>query len=887
MRTVTWIFPNDPVPPVPGSPPPVPHLQVGREIGRGGFGVVHKGTDIRTGDAVAIKSISGITAVRRRAFERECEILSMLRIPGVVRMRESFAQGEKLWLVMDFVDGEHFPQSAGSWEELVPAAAAVLHVVRRLHNANVFHRDIKPANVLMQGGKATLIDFGVSLLGGPNAGDGFADAGSPHYLPEGAQKTPSRNAARDIYALGVMFTEALLCRKLGREERSDAIFRRVGAHLPAHVRQTLASMCATDPTLRPPDVETVMRLLHLDVRVAKRRPVLPFVGQAPALRAVLDAARARRRVRVGGGPGTGRTRFLTQAAFELKVAGFRPHWVQAGEEPLTSLAQLEPPAGMNQPHEIKDWLLHRLADRGVLLADAGVLDRTTRLLFRQFAEIPVVWITDRRPDVSLLPLSKEDLRAAIRGAQGYRHLADRAATLIHERTGGKPTLVVAETLAWVRDGHARLTSTGLRPAYLSILRKEFDRRHDVTVPPMRFAASHHDGPILRLLNHDGQGLPLHVVERHVHLSKLDFELRVAELVEDGVIERDGDLLRAAARSRTVFLLAPWEMRATYRLLAFDPGWSVESRWRHVLKTGDVDQIIHQTKELVTPLMAAHRWGEAESLCKLAITALDDLNEVSPWLASVTARAALTTGGAQLIRECVPVLEQLGCDERHLCQAATLFQQKEFLHGIRELLRYPADGEAWGHLLAYRMGLYGAKSAKSWSEAGDAQRAAELLIQLRHRITVIPDWLESLEALTQSSPSSDDWEEKAAAAIAVADNAPPEVGARILEMATASPDSQRSSRLAEKAADLAHMLGQTTREEWLRTVSRFRGSARENAYGRALLLSSIPFVLGPIAVTIEAWISGAYAENSLRGQHVHALRARLPYLPPRPAVRERA
>lgn len=106
---------------------------------------------------------------------------------------------------------------------LEPADAAQLglqlaSVLGYLHRHRWLHLDVKPSNVVVQAGRAVLIDL--SLVARP--GDGRAGAGTDGYLsPEQARGT-DLSAACDVFGLGVTLGEAVTNRLPYGQQRTRA-----------------------------------------------------------------------------------------------------------------------------------------------------------------------------------------------------------------------------------------------------------------------------------------------------------------------------------------------------------------------------------------------------------------------------------------------------------------------------------------------------------------------------------------------------------------------------------------------------------------------------------------------------------------------------------------
>src|SRR5690606_33941626 len=142
--------------------------------------------------------------------EREAEVLSGLRHPGIPRYRDYFASEESgdYFLVMDRVEGRTLSKELGkpgSFDEtrLRALMLGLLDILEYLHGRSppVIHRDIKPANVIVdEQGRAHLVDFG-GVRVATRLDGGSTVVGTFGYMaPE--QLHGDAGPAVDLYALG-------------------------------------------------------------------------------------------------------------------------------------------------------------------------------------------------------------------------------------------------------------------------------------------------------------------------------------------------------------------------------------------------------------------------------------------------------------------------------------------------------------------------------------------------------------------------------------------------------------------------------------------------------------------------------------------------------------
>ncbi|PON89159.1 GPCR kinase [Trema orientale] len=194
---------------------------LGRELGRGEFGVTYLCTEISSGEKFACKSISKKklrTPVDIDDVRREVEIMKHMRNhSNIVTLKDSFEDDNAVHIVMELCEGgELFDRIVARGHYTERAAAAVMRtiveVVKNCHKQGVMHRDLKPENFLFANKKETsplkAIDFGLSMFFKP--GERFNEiVGSPYYM---APEVLKRNYGPevDVWSAGVILY-ILLC----------------------------------------------------------------------------------------------------------------------------------------------------------------------------------------------------------------------------------------------------------------------------------------------------------------------------------------------------------------------------------------------------------------------------------------------------------------------------------------------------------------------------------------------------------------------------------------------------------------------------------------------------------------------------------------------------
>jgi calcium-dependent protein kinase len=194
---------------------------IGKELGRGQFGVTSLCTHKATGERFACKTIAKRKLSTKEDVEdvrREVQIMYHLAgQPNVVELKGAYEDKQSVHLVMELcAGGELFDRIIAKGKYTEQAAAALLRtiveIVHTCHSLGVIHRDLKPENFLLlsKDEKAPLkaTDFGLSVFF--KQGEVFKDiVGSAYYIaPEVLRRSYGPEA--DIWSVGVILY-ILLC----------------------------------------------------------------------------------------------------------------------------------------------------------------------------------------------------------------------------------------------------------------------------------------------------------------------------------------------------------------------------------------------------------------------------------------------------------------------------------------------------------------------------------------------------------------------------------------------------------------------------------------------------------------------------------------------------
>jgi len=284
-----------------------------RVVGHGGMGRVWEGTDQRTGERVAVKTMEvkdpALARQLRELYVAEGRTLERLRHPNIVDFLEAVPDGEGVALVFAFVSGKTLQQVLAEkrrldWtaarEVFIPVARALIAA----HAGSVIHRDMKPANIMIRrDGKVKVMDFGVARAIGdvpdtykegssapapqsrpsPNAPGRFTRegakerelpvvrtstiVGTPAYSPPEAQQGIATPRG-DLFSVGVCLYEILTASLpfgLNGWSPNSASGRRRAAELspglPPAADALIEDLLQPDLDKRVPDAETLLQRL--------------------------------------------------------------------------------------------------------------------------------------------------------------------------------------------------------------------------------------------------------------------------------------------------------------------------------------------------------------------------------------------------------------------------------------------------------------------------------------------------------------------------------------------------------------------------------------------------------------------------------------------------
>lgn len=187
-------------------------------LGSGSYGLVTLESDQRTGQKIAVKTISKghiVESCSQQHVKRERELLQFMDSPFIVRLIMTSQDNDNLYFYFDPALGGDLRTLGSRSPDLFVETSKVtnfmvLCVVAAfgyIHERAIVFRDLKPENVLINSaGVAQLCDFGLARL---LLGKAFTILGTPEYLAPEVVKRVGYDRMVDWWALGVLTYELL------------------------------------------------------------------------------------------------------------------------------------------------------------------------------------------------------------------------------------------------------------------------------------------------------------------------------------------------------------------------------------------------------------------------------------------------------------------------------------------------------------------------------------------------------------------------------------------------------------------------------------------------------------------------------------------------------
>ncbi|MFF1923508.1 Stk1 family PASTA domain-containing Ser/Thr kinase [Streptomyces sp. NPDC058221] len=247
--------------------------RVDARIAVGGMATVYRAMDTRLDRVLALKVMHPALATDAsfvERFIREAKSVAGLAHPNVVAVFDQGAQGQYVYLAMEYVAGCTLRDVLRERGALQPRAALdilepVLAALGAAHRASFVHRDMKPENVLIgDDGRVKVADFGLVRAVGTVTNTTGSILGTVSYLAPEQIEHGTADTRADVYACGVVLYEMLTGTKPhGGDSPAQVLYQHLNEDvpapsaavpgLPAGLDELVASATARDPEVRPFD----------------------------------------------------------------------------------------------------------------------------------------------------------------------------------------------------------------------------------------------------------------------------------------------------------------------------------------------------------------------------------------------------------------------------------------------------------------------------------------------------------------------------------------------------------------------------------------------------------------------------------------------------------
>jgi serine/threonine protein kinase len=283
-----------------------------REIGHGGFGVVYLAEDDAK-QAFALKMITPvIDPAIRLSFEQEIQStlgLTHENLLSIVDFGECVVGGANgLFAVSEYcADGDYRRVLAASQpnalttEQAVSDLRQILNGLSVLHS-RIIHRDPKPENILISGGKLKVGDYGLAkFVDEATRTLTFKGAGTLRYMAPEVWLNQRATTATDLYAVGVMFFEALTGRPPFSAVNINTLrdmhlytpaprVKAINSAVPDSLDGIIKKLLSKDPSARYQAASEVITALEILPQAPKKE----LAGLAERMRKHHDAEEAKR-----------------------------------------------------------------------------------------------------------------------------------------------------------------------------------------------------------------------------------------------------------------------------------------------------------------------------------------------------------------------------------------------------------------------------------------------------------------------------------------------------------------------------------------------------------------------------------------------------------------
>jgi len=153
--------------------------KIGNTINKGSFAIINIGTNINTGENVAIKIIRKEEVKKNEEWNQlktEVDVMKLTKHPSIIKFIDYFENSYFIFIVMEYLNHgtlqDYLKEKKFkiSNKEMISIILQIAKAIQYLQTFGIIHRDLKPANILIKKDiikgniEVKLIDFGLSKI---------------------------------------------------------------------------------------------------------------------------------------------------------------------------------------------------------------------------------------------------------------------------------------------------------------------------------------------------------------------------------------------------------------------------------------------------------------------------------------------------------------------------------------------------------------------------------------------------------------------------------------------------------------------------------------------------------------------------------------------------